>query len=803
MTPHFNSWILLSPLALFVITNKDKKDQSGGGIAINHKKNISVMEIDSFTYNTFECLTANINTSNNKTLICHLIYHPSGNTPTLTKHLSDLIAHCSLRDMNNLILGDLNLHWNEESNDNTRTNATTITSEPSTITTSPTTISPVMTSQTNTTYSSPTTSGNNNTRTNATTISSVPSTITTSPTTISPVMTRQTNTTYSRPTTSGHDNTTTNATTISSAPSTITSSPTTISPVMTSQTNTTYSGPKTSGHDNTMTNATTISSAPSTNTASPTTISPVMTNQTNTTYSSPTNSGHNNTMTNATTIASASSTSTASPTTILPMMTNQTNTTYSSPTTSASDSSATNAIMISSAPNIITAGSTTMSTVVTNQTISIDSTATTSVNCQSRSINMNGTCECEFGYYGPSCLYEEKPCKNGSYDGIQCVCDEGFSGTLCEYPAGVCLNGGYLNGSKCICTNFFTGEFCELLTDIASVETIDARINVVVKINEDFNANLLNKNSEEYRIFVRDFKTVMLDVYKNVIVFKDIDIYDISNGSIVVNHSVIVALNYSLDLTQAYYDTLNQLQEAIDNATQFQEPCNAFKSGMCFNSSFTKITSSDVPVKTGGATRIARAFTKLETKSVIVNPVEICRGLVPGSFRNYIHNISDNWSLFCVSSCYPGLVNGVNCHYGTCLVLNSGPECQCPNTDTYLYYGKNCETRLHRPSLIGGLTVAAFVIILIVVAVLTFFCRRRYRQRNGSYYLREINDKNRLFRENSGVFMSAKPRPSRQEASHSNIRSTIIPNFKLYLDTLETSIKMVIKRPQIVKNNNA
>ncbi|XP_069063794.1 mucin-3A-like isoform X2 [Pleurodeles waltl] len=444
-----------------------------------------------------------------------------------------------------------------------------------------------------------------------------------------------------------------------------------------------------------------------------------------------------------------------------------------------------------------------MSTMVTNQATPTYSTTTTSVICESGSINENGTCVCPDTFYGPSCLYKERPCKNGSDDGIQCVCDEGFYGPLCEYPAEGCLNGGYSNDSKCICTDFFTGTSCELLIDIVPVDKIEARINVVVKIDEDFNAKLLNNKSAVYRIFVRVFKTVMLEVYKNVTVFKDIDINDISNGSIVVNHSVIIALNYSLDLTQAYNDTFNQLQEAMNNAPQFRIPCNKFRSGMCFNSSFTKISASDVPIKSGGATRIAPAFVQLATNSVIVNPAEICRGLVPKSYTNYIHNISDHWSLFCVSSCYPGLLNGVNCHYGTCLVTNAGPECRCPDTDIYLFSGKYCENRLHRPSLIGGLTVAVFVIILIIVAVLMFFCRRRYRSRHGSYYPREINGKFPLFLENSGVFLSAKPRPSVQEGPQGNIHPTKIPGIKVYLEKLDTSIKMAIKRPQVVKSNYA
>lgn len=100
----------------FSIINKDRKDQRGGGVAIIHKDNIAIMEIESCKYNTFECLTTNIKTKDNGNVLCHLLYHPPGNTSAFGEHLSDLIAHCALVDANNLILGDLNLRWNETNN---------------------------------------------------------------------------------------------------------------------------------------------------------------------------------------------------------------------------------------------------------------------------------------------------------------------------------------------------------------------------------------------------------------------------------------------------------------------------------------------------------------------------------------------------------------------------------------------------------------------------------------------------------------------------------------------------------------
>ncbi|MEE6524284.1 hypothetical protein FKM82_023659, partial [Ascaphus truei] len=129
-----------------------------------------------------------------------------------------------------------------------------------------------------------------------------------------------------------------------------------------------------------------------------------------------------------------------------------------------------------------------------------------------------------------------------------------------------CQNGGTPDSVKCICRDDFYGPLCEFILDRVVISTtVETVVKVEVKIQKEFTPELSNNASEEYQSFSQDFKDKMKSVYSSVPGYKDVIILSVRQGSIVVDHNVIVEIEYkeNTTVTEDYDATFNLVTETL------------------------------------------------------------------------------------------------------------------------------------------------------------------------------------------------------------------------------------------------
>ncbi|CAH2272811.1 intestinal mucin, partial, partial [Pelobates cultripes] len=126
-----------------------------------------------------------------------------------------------------------------------------------------------------------------------------------------------------------------------------------------------------------------------------------------------------------------------------------------------------------------------------------------------------------------------------------------------------CNNNGYYDGIKCICGENFYGSRCEFIVNEIRPDKLRTAVNITVKVwNEKFSQDLGKKSSETYVKFERRFKQQMALVYtkEKIPSFEGLEIISISNGSIVIQHMVL------LDTYAEEYDSIvNEIATILKN----------------------------------------------------------------------------------------------------------------------------------------------------------------------------------------------------------------------------------------------
>ncbi|MEE6525953.1 hypothetical protein FKM82_026275, partial [Ascaphus truei] len=94
---------------------------------------------------------------------------------------------------------------------------------------------------------------------------------------------------------------------------------------------------------------------------------------------------------------------------------------------------------------------------------------------------------------------------------------------------------------------------------------IVALVYVTATVNETFHADLSNKASRKYEAFDRRFQEQMELLYKNIPSYKELRIVSIREGSIVVEHMVLLEV-YFANYTEQYAEAVERLNETLRNA---------------------------------------------------------------------------------------------------------------------------------------------------------------------------------------------------------------------------------------------
>ncbi|XP_041034677.1 uncharacterized protein LOC121272217 [Carcharodon carcharias] len=292
-------------------------------------------------------------------------------------------------------------------------------------------------------------------------------------------------------------------------------------------------------------------------------------------------------------------------------------------------------------------------------------------------------------------------CKNGgTWDEAdeECDCLDDYHGDHCEYVIDHhCKNGGTWDedDEECDCPDDYYGDHCEYVHENIEIETVEATVNAAVRIkNQNFSDNLNDNTTEEFKNFSRDFKQQMNIIYNGIKGYKCVRIINIRNGSIIVDHDVVINITNSAELSPGYLnETAKKIENKLKNTT-----CDNSTGGSCtgfqFDSSYVKVQESGIP--------------------------DPCGSRVPENLKQYYQLIFIKNKAICASICHEARNDSVKCENGKCGMENDGPRCYCDVSDDYWYYGDLCDIAFHKNGLIAGLSVTLTLLLLGLLTLIVY-----------------------------------------------------------------------------------
>ncbi|XP_053116802.1 mucin-3B-like [Hemicordylus capensis] len=348
-----------------------------------------------------------------------------------------------------------------------------------------------------------------------------------------------------------------------------------------------------------------------------------------------------------------------------------------------------------------------------------------------------------------------------------------------------CLNNGTLVGNRCDCPPPFSGQRCENAMDEVPVATVVATINVFVNVeNKQFQKGMETPGSEAFGKFVKIFEQQMGFLYKDVPGYKSVRVIKLSNGSVNVDHDVL--LNVTFSTYNASYAS------SVQNLTQVLEhnrcSSNNTQDRLCFKHSLTRVT---------------RTF---------LSPADLTRScqelLAPDVCQYYVgRNLSNQ--LQCVSSCSLWHPDPFLCSNGKCYLQPGGAHCYCKQSDAYWFTGRRCEQRISKVGVAVGVALGLLVLLLVILLLAVLVCWKACCQKEkGDRPWSLPRDEEKLY-ENEAEW-AAGPRgvalPSAPEPLDGGSGSTEEPeswssseqgSFRPRLDKVDTSLPRRIARPQL------
>ncbi|XP_078057004.1 mucin-17-like [Mustelus asterias] len=270
-----------------------------------------------------------------------------------------------------------------------------------------------------------------------------------------------------------------------------------------------------------------------------------------------------------------------------------------------------------------------------------------------------------------------------------------------------CQNGLIWNGMNCECQDYYSGPFCEYVADIIEIETIEATVNVSVRIiSEKYSDNLKNNTSNEFKSFSQEFEK-MNTIYRDIKGYKELRITSIRNGSLIVDHEIIINRTNSAEFSPE--KLTDAVEKIVKNLTIIT--CTNSIEGNCSGFEFD---SSQATVQ----------------EAVITDD---CGSLVPKNLKQYYKLILTNPKPICASICHEARNDPVKCGNGKCGMTNNGPKCYCDMTDVYWYFGGSCNILIHKNGLISGLSVAVILLLLghLALTVYKAWFQKATKQRLG------------------------------------------------------------------------
>nr|XP_025037859.1 mucin-3B-like isoform X3 [Pelodiscus sinensis] len=339
-----------------------------------------------------------------------------------------------------------------------------------------------------------------------------------------------------------------------------------------------------------------------------------------------------------------------------------------------------------------------------------------------------------------------------------------------------CQNGGIWDNGRCKCTSSFQGPRCEFAAEVIEVKAeVDVKVDVKLQVtSHKFTSALANSTTQEYKEFTASFKLQMKVVYLNVQGYKDVVILKLTQGSVVVDHYVLLALPVTEELNTKFAEVTKQVEKKIEEAAQNQNCNSNNNSSICFNASSARVSEGEQPK---------------------FNGTEFCQKAAPEGYSQFYFPYLTKSSLSCISNCTKNTPGFLNCNYGQCQLTRAGPQCFCSEMEAYWYPTERCDTRISKLGVGLGLAVAGLVIVSAVLGIFLF----RAKQTKTHYSLHSADtDVEKWYENDLSEWSTSGSFCIRNKGADPGKDQDSTGSFTINLASVDSTVPVHIQRPEII-----
>ncbi|KAG8139801.1 hypothetical protein E2320_002549, partial [Naja naja] len=104
-----------------------------------------------------------------------------------------------------------------------------------------------------------------------------------------------------------------------------------------------------------------------------------------------------------------------------------------------------------------------------------------------------------------------------------------------------------------------------------------------------------------------------------------------------------------------------------------------------------------------------------------------CENITDPMYADYYYPHIIEGTVRCVSRCFKGTQDSMNCFNGVCRISEIGPHCICNTSDVFWYLGSYCQIPVQKTALGLGLALS---VLFVVSTILTIFLIRNKQKKS-------------------------------------------------------------------------
>ncbi|XP_039183594.1 mucin-2-like isoform X2 [Crotalus tigris] len=278
----------------------------------------------------------------------------------------------------------------------------------------------------------------------------------------------------------------------------------------------------------------------------------------------------------------------------------------------------------------------------------------------------------------------------------------------------LCHNGGTYDGTKCLCNeDLFYGPKCEFRIDEIPINELSVTITIEAQVritNKEYKKSLEDLNSKYSQEIQAQFKKQMKDIYGAVPGYHGVEILRMRNGSIIVEHKVISQIEMKNN-EETIQQNLNAVTGAVNHSL-----AGIHTDGECIETSGPKLCFDPLPNST-----LIPSFSLKDT----------CKNISDSKYADYYYPHMMEGTVRCISRCFNGTQDSMNCYNGVCRLSEIGPYCSCNKSDMFWYLDSYCQLPVQKTAL--GLGLALAVLFVVSITLTVFLIRAKRKKSKNSW----------------------------------------------------------------------